>query len=234
VAAGLTLAATAVLASSALAQSAPAPAAAAAADPNVIWACYVSTSGTVYRIKTTSTRETCTSPQHVMFSFNETGPQGPQGPAGPQGAVGPAGVQGPAGPTGATGPQGPAGSAGDGTAAYFKALTARIIPGTPVIAISLNLPAGAYTFIARVRYESLSNDGGEGAANCGITVPGELANTQTGVNRVPVSGIGSFVVTGVITSGSPFTAGLLCARDRVSIEPGTSLIAIRVGSLGLQ
>ena len=57
VAAGLTLAATVVLASSALAQSAPAPAAAAAADPTVIWACYVSTSGTVYRIKTTSTRE---------------------------------------------------------------------------------------------------------------------------------------------------------------------------------
>ena len=54
-AAGLTLAA---LASGASAQTPPPP------DPNVIWACYVPLSGTVYRIKTTDTKETCSSPKH--------------------------------------------------------------------------------------------------------------------------------------------------------------------------
>jgi hypothetical protein len=91
-------------------------AAPAAAQSTTIYACYVPSSGTVYRIKAPGLKDACNSPQHVEFSWNESGAQGPAGPAGPTGATGPAGPQGPAGPTGATGatgPQGPAGPKGE-------------------------------------------------------------------------------------------------------------------------
>lgn len=81
-------------------------------DAGLLYACYVPHSGTVYRIRTTDTKESCASPEHVMFSWSAVGPQGiqgPQGPAGPQGEVGP---QGPDGPKGDTGPQGDAGPQG--------------------------------------------------------------------------------------------------------------------------
>jgi hypothetical protein len=212
----------AAFASGASAQTPPPP-----PDPNVIWACYVPVSGTVYRIKSADTKEICSSPKHVMFSFNQTGPAGPQGPAGP------AGAQGPAGPAGATGPQGPAGTAGDGTAAYFKAVTSRFREGDLLTGlIPLSLPPGAYMLVARVRYVAIRE--GEGAFNCSIGVPGELASTQTSVSRVPEGGVASFVVAGVITSGSPFTAALNCAATSVVVEAGTSLLAVKLGSLVLQ
>jgi len=71
--------------------------------PKVLWACYVPGSGTTYRIRETDIKQTCVKDTHVMFSWNETGPQGPQGvqglqgPQGPQGATGPVGPQGPSG-----------------------------------------------------------------------------------------------------------------------------------------
>jgi hypothetical protein len=90
----------------------------AAAQSTTIYACYVPSTGTVYRIKATGLGDSCKSPQHIQFSWNETGPQGPAGPAGPTGATGPAGAtggtgpQGPAGPQGETGATGPAGATG--------------------------------------------------------------------------------------------------------------------------
>ena len=90
----------------------------------VIYACYVPNSGTMYRIKATDPPETCKSQNHIQIQWEvegPQGPQGPQGPIGPQGAVGPAGPigpagaqgpQGPVGPAGAQGPAGPAGAAG--------------------------------------------------------------------------------------------------------------------------
>src|SRR3954452_11988420 len=74
---------------------------AAAQQSTTIYACYVPSSGTVYRIKAPGLKDDCNSPQHVQFSWNEAGTQGPAGPAGP---TGPAGPQGPAGAPGATGP----------------------------------------------------------------------------------------------------------------------------------
>jgi len=217
-AAGLTLAALAALASTARAQ-APAP----PADPNVIWACYVPLSGTIYRIRTTDTKEKCASTQHVMFSFNATGPQGPAGPAG---------AQGPAGPTGATGPQGPAGTGGDGTVAYFKETTSDVVAGPGMIA--LNLPAGAYSFLARVRVNNGSFGENEAAINCSIGVPGQLTPTETSQNRILDEGQTSFVVAGVITASSPFTAFLNCAGDRATVAPHTSMIALKIGSIVVQ
>ncbi|HEU0079738.1 MAG TPA: hypothetical protein VFQ76_18915, partial [Longimicrobiaceae bacterium] len=84
----------AISAGSAAAQTSPSP---------TFYACYVPSSGTVYRIKEPGLRDSCSASTHVAFSWSESG-TGTQGPPGPQGPVGPAGPQGPAG---ATGPQGP-------------------------------------------------------------------------------------------------------------------------------
>ena len=220
-AAGLTLAAIAALAPDARAQSPdPVP------NPNVIWACFVPMSGTVYRIKTADTKETCSSPKHVMFSFNQTGPAGPQGPAGATGA------QGPAGAAGATGPQGPAGADGAGATAFFKALTTSVQPGPAIL--SLNLPAGAYVLMARVRLINGASSGAEASLNCSIGVPGQLASTETDVNRVLEDGTTSFVVVGAVNAGNnPFTAFLNCAGI-APLLAGTNFLAIKLGSLVLQ
>lgn len=67
-------------------------------DPvQVMYACYVPASGTVYRIKATDLKPQCASPQHVQFSWQAQGPKGEpgaQGPVGPQGPQGPAGTDG--------------------------------------------------------------------------------------------------------------------------------------------
>ena len=219
-AAGLTLAAIAALAPDVAAQTNPPP------DPNVIWACFVPISGTVYRIKTADTKESCSSPKHVMFSFTQTGPAGPQGAAG---------AQGPAGPAGATGPQGPAGADGAGATAFFKELTADVaFPGPAVL--SLNLPAGAYILMARVRMYSKTFNDTEASLNCSIGVPGQLTSTETDVNRVLQRGSTSFVVVGAVTTVGSFTAFLNCAagENTAAVSAGTNFIALKVGSLVLQ
>jgi len=58
--------------------------------------------------------------KQTAISWNQTGPEGPQGATGATGPQGPQGAIGPQGPTGATGPQGPAG------------------PGLPSVAGALN------------------------------------------------------------------------------------------------
>src|SRR5688572_30005280 len=94
------------------------------ATPELMYACYVPLTGTVYRIKTHGTPAECTKPKavserhqdHIQFVFNATGPMGPAGPQGPQGEVGPmgpAGAVGAAGPKGDVGPAGPQGAKGD-------------------------------------------------------------------------------------------------------------------------
>jgi len=90
----------------------------ATANGELLYACYVPESGTIYRIRIPSGRQSCASSSHVEFSWNNTGPAGPSGAAGPPGAAGPAGATGPqgiAGPPGipgAPGPEGPRGAAG--------------------------------------------------------------------------------------------------------------------------
>jgi hypothetical protein len=68
---------TAIVASAAEAAAQPAPA-------NVLHACYVPKTGSVYRIKVPNTPAQCdTKKGHVEFSWNEQGPQGAAGAAGP-------------------------------------------------------------------------------------------------------------------------------------------------------
>lgn len=230
--AGLALAALAASAPAARAQ-APNP-----VDPNVIYACYVPTSGTVYRIKTADTKASCSSTTHVEFFFNVTGPQGPAGPAGPQGPAGPTGATGatgPAGPAGPTGPQGPAGPAGEGGSAYFASRVGTgSVPAGPGM-VALNLPAGSYILIGRVRARNAS-PAVEGAINCSIGVPSMLSHSETDVSGIGNDARAAFPVVGAVTSLSPFTAFLNCAGDQsaVLVMEKTSLTAIKVGSLGLQ
>ena len=198
-------------------------------DPNVLYACYVPNSGTVYRIRTTDTKQNCASATHVLFSFNQTGPQGPKGD---KGDPGPQGEQGDKGDPGDPGAQGPA---GEGATAYFKALTSTATPGAGVLALSL--PAGAYVLTARVEVSRDAFGGSdEGAINCSIGVPGQLASTETGQNRIRDDEETSLVVTGAVTASSPFTAFLNCAgsENDPNVEPGTSLLALKVGSLVVQ
>src|SRR5687767_2383602 len=70
-----------------------------------VFACYMPTSGTMYRIKLPGLAQNCLAPDHIIFSWREgtpetgsVGPVGPQGPAGPQGVAGVQGDVGPAGP----------------------------------------------------------------------------------------------------------------------------------------
>ncbi len=81
-------------------------------DSDVLYACFIPGSGTIYRIKTTDPAETCKSANHIPLQWLADGPQGPQGPIGPQGPQGPAGPAGPIGDAGAIGPVGPVGVQG--------------------------------------------------------------------------------------------------------------------------
>jgi hypothetical protein len=67
----------------------------AATNPATLFACYVPSSGTVYRISPDGSipdlKKDCTGASHVKFSWSEQGPQGPRGEVGPQGPPGPPG-----------------------------------------------------------------------------------------------------------------------------------------------
>src|SRR3712207_948691 len=82
-------------------------------DAKVYRACYVPTTGTVYRIGDTGQPSGCAKTTHVEFAWNNTGPQGPPGEKGAQGEKGDKGDAGPAGPAGAQGPAGPVGPQGE-------------------------------------------------------------------------------------------------------------------------
>lgn len=231
----------ATLAALALGTIAPSAEAQTTPDPNTLYACYVPLSGTLYRIRTADTRDNCASSQHVMFWFNQTGPQGPagppgpQGPQGPQGPAGPAGPPGPQGPTGAQGIPGPKGDPGTAGAAYIKVLSTGVRTTNPTL-LALNLPAGSYTLIARVRVRYVGV-GDEAAVNCNIGVPGPLAGTQVEINRIIERQRTSVVLTGLVTSNSPFTAFLNCASDladRIEYSENTSILGIQVGSIQSQ
>src|SRR5215207_10420242 len=56
--------------------------------PKVYYACYIPTSGTVYRIKETNLKQSCASTAHVPFSWTDGGTPGPQGPKGDKGDQG--------------------------------------------------------------------------------------------------------------------------------------------------
>src|ERR1051325_7505005 len=81
------------------------PRPAAAQSTGVLYACYIPSSGVVYRIKVPGGKTACES-GHVQFSWNETGPIGPKGDKGDPGAPGAKGDKGDPGAPGAKGDKG--------------------------------------------------------------------------------------------------------------------------------
>ena len=65
--------------------------------PSVIYACFIPGNGTIYRIKTSGTKDQCDK-KHIEFSWTDQGAPGPEGPPGPAGPQGEQGPPGPAGP----------------------------------------------------------------------------------------------------------------------------------------
>lgn len=85
----------------------------------VLFACYVPSSGVVYRVnppgspgQNADLKDACTGKKHVLFSWNEVGPVGPAGADGADGAPGVPGADGADGADGAAGAPGPAGPRG--------------------------------------------------------------------------------------------------------------------------
>lgn len=116
--------------------------------PNVIYACFVPASGTIYHIEET---ETCKSQGHVALQWNVQGPQGPPGPQGPAGPQGPQGDQGDVGPPGPKGdqgdpgPAGPQGPAGPSGLSGYEGVDAIRVDGVPpggVREANVSCPAG--------------------------------------------------------------------------------------------
>ena len=70
---------------SAVAQAQTQATSTASITDGVIYACYVPKTGTVYRINVSGSPIKCAT-NHVLFSWNISGPEGPQGPEGPAGS----------------------------------------------------------------------------------------------------------------------------------------------------
>jgi hypothetical protein len=91
-------------------------AAAIPGDDGLIYGCYAQASGLLRVVEhTDSTKPKDCSKTEIELYWNQTGPEGAQGPQGPQGDPGPQGPQGdpgPQGPQGDPGPQGPQGDPG--------------------------------------------------------------------------------------------------------------------------
>jgi trimeric autotransporter adhesin len=75
----------------------------ATAQDEVLHACFVPASGTVYRIGAAGLAADCIVPSHVRFSWNEHGAAGPAGPPGPPGEQGERGERGDKGDPGEPG-----------------------------------------------------------------------------------------------------------------------------------
>ena len=226
------LVARAALMTGALGAAALAPFHSATAQaPVILWACYVPNSGTVYRIKTEDSRESCVAPNHVEFFWNQVGPQGPQGPAGPQGATGAAGPQGatgltgPQGATGAIGPAGPAGAAGT-SSAYFKEVTLAGALGIPgVTVLTLTLPAGKY--IVTATSNGHDNDGDPQTFSCVINPLGASETLRLAPSRT-----GLVTIVTALSAVAPTTLTLTCSGFQI-LTGRSTISAIAVSTLTL-
>ncbi len=188
------------------------------ADPNIIYSCYVPTSGTVYRIRTPDTRPDCGSPKHIMFFYNQTGPEGPQGPQGIQGVAGPTGTTGSTGATGPqglqgvpgpTGPQGLVGPAGTATGGDVYESS-----NTGLGELTIQVPAGRYMVIGSAWVKN--GDGVRQNVICSI---------QNGI-------VASRGLSGV--SGSDFNYSDIIPIFGTVAMPAAGPISVNCGGYGIQ
>jgi hypothetical protein len=191
--------------------------------PVLLYACYVPTSGTVYRIKEPNLKQTCLSTQHVEFFWNQQGPVGPQGPQGIQGNQGVAGPQGTAGTAGAAGPPGPAGPAGTSTV-YFKEHQGNgALNSTGIDLVSFTLPAGKYLITAVSQGYDLDGDAQTFACGLSQLNIGEALRLETDTS-------GLITLQATLDATSATTVTLRCAGFQV-LTGRSSLSAIAVTNL---
>ena len=205
--------------------------------PVLIYACYVPSSGTTYRIKETDLKQSCVSPSHVEFFWNQQGPEGPQGPQGIQGVAGSAGATGgtgPAGSTGLTGPTGPTGATGTTGATGATGATGpaggsglgalhQASVGGDYGPLSVFVPAGTYLVVA---YATVANsDGGRQDAFCSIQ--------GTEVSRQDIRGdyfFATLPIMGTVTLAAPGQIAINCGGFKI-VPVSKRMFVLPIGSV---
>ncbi|HUF70732.1 MAG TPA: hypothetical protein VMM79_18935 [Longimicrobiales bacterium] len=167
-------------------------------EPVLIYACYVPSSGTVYRIKETDLKQACVSAQHVEFSWNQQGPQGPQGVQGIQG------IQGVAGPTGATGADGAPGAPGAAGVSEVRQASNGLNAGP----LSVSVPAGSYLVMASAGAQNTDTD--RQIAVCSLQ--GSVVTSQFLAGASPDSegDRENFAIMGTVVLAAPGTITIEC------------------------
>ncbi len=186
-------------------------------DGNVIRACYKQNYGDLRVVDSASQ---CRTGETAL----EWGQQGAQGEPGPAGSAGPAG---------ATGPVGPAGI----SEAYYEHRGiyggggSQAIPGDyqDRVVADLDLPAGAYTFMAAAKILDLDHDA---YIDCYLRLNGvELTRTGTELED-DNNQVASVSLVGAATLASPGTVDVACRTIEDGVAVNTvDLVATRVGAV---
>jgi hypothetical protein len=167
------------------------------AATDTIHACYVVSSGSVYRIREPGLKPACTSSSHVEFSWTPdgggsggVGVPGPQGPKGETGDAGPAGPEGPEGAQGPEGPQGPKGDPGDSSESGPGSILTTVALAGPVASIIGN--SGNYVFLGAFAEVTTSEDHprvtGAASAVLGLITGAPPQNSDVGLCHAPGAG----------------------------------------------
>ena len=216
---------------------------AAVPSDNVISSCYSLTNGGV-RIIDTSV-DSCKSSERAL-SWNQIGPQGPQGlqglqgPQGLQGEQGPQGLQGDRGYPGADGARGAQGLKGDtgapgpagsGDVYIARGSAYRGSDNHTNLSLSVNVPAGSYVINGKANVTNV--DGDRQRADCRLST-GDRADAYVvdlindgGTNKV---GVDELTVLDAVTLSGPATITMACHIYLGPITNGV-LTAQRVGAV---
>jgi hypothetical protein len=195
----------------------------------VINGCYIKKTGVLRLLQSGS----CTSAENPI-SWNQVGPQGPEGPPGQNGAqgeTGPPGPQGETGPQGPEGPQGPQGETGSqgppGTSnAYVTAPSGLTLSSTRTEVALLNRPSGnADKYLVSVSMELANTSGTSQRVFCRVEtsrqVPiaafretvggGSPADPNTGTPADPNTSTMTVTLPLELTVGTAQDVGFSCA-----------------------
>jgi hypothetical protein len=222
--AAITVAGSFLIAAPRTAQTSGTPTAGVTSAPALIYACYVPASGTVYRIKEADLKQSCVSPHHIEFNWNQQGPVGPQGPQGIQGiqgVAGPTGATGATGPAGPTGPTGPAGTSGAGDIHQAS-------NGDGAGPLSVMVPAGNYLVIASAGVEN--HDGDRQNVVCTLQGAPVAFRTISEVSGSDGNWNDVIPILGTVTLGAPGPITVNCGGFAIS-NAFKRMFVIRVGAI---
>jgi hypothetical protein len=188
--------------------------------------------------------------KETELTFNQRGPQGPQGIQGPkgdtgeQGPKGDTGEQGPKGDIGAQGPkgdvgaQGPKGDKGDpGTiAAYTARLDATSVnQGPSKTVLAKDVPAGSYAINAKMDMSN-GDDDDTAFTGCSLYAAGALLDLSSVIleeDSFRVGSVEAVALQGVVANFGGGPLSVRCSSvdsDRVDVER-VVLTAVKVSSI---